>query len=128
MIPNILTILTDTGQTAADDISKRILQGVYKVGPWLCGILSVLCIIMIVFNVIKYFLAKQQGNDQAVEKNKKGIIWGIGLFIICASFTVLCGFIIDIANAFRDDGSQIAKPNVAIIYIQQLGLLIRNLL
>ena len=129
MIPNILTILADAENEAAEAIAERIIIGCNKVGPWLCGILSAVCVVMIVINVIKYFLSKQQGNDQATEKNKKGILWGIGLFVVCASFTVTFSFIIDIANAFRDSDSQITKPTSnTVIYFEQLALLIKNLL
>lgn len=93
--------------TNANDIASTILKGINKIGPWIFGILAVFAIGLTLMKTVQFVLAKNQGNDQAAEPAKKGIIWGIIALAIFGLFAGLSGFIVDIANAFRDDNSKI---------------------
>ena len=93
--------------TNANDIASTILKGINKIGPWIFGILAVFAIGLTLMKTVQFVLAKNQGNDQAAEPAKKGIIWGIIALAIFGLFAGLSGFIVDIANAFRDDDSKI---------------------
>lgn len=97
---NLIGLILADGQNTANEIAQKIIDGLSKVGPWLCTILAVCVLGMLIYHLIKYFMAKSQGNEQDAEKNKKGIIWGVALLIVCASFGIVFGFLKDIAAAF----------------------------
>ncbi len=109
-------IVLETAQNAnVSEIVKKILIGIQKIGPWLCGLLAAVCVGILTVHVIKFFMAKNQGNDQDAEKSKKGMIWSVALLVVCALFTTVFAFIVDIANAF---GAGIVLPEVSFAVIE----------
>lgn len=94
------TLVVLDGASGANEIAQKILNGIKTVGPWIGGILAVVAVGVTLMKLVQFVLAKNQGNDQAAEPAKKGIVWGVVAMCVFALIATLCTFIVDIANAF----------------------------
>ncbi len=119
LLNSLLVLDTTTGEGTSKEIASNILKGIKSVGPWICGILAVVAVGITLMKLVQYVLAKNQGNDQGAEPAKKGIVWGIVAMVVFASFSLICGFIVDIANAF---GANISA-DLALAFMNLRGLL-----